>query len=44
MAKLNIYNKLFILFFALLVAVIIWKVPHEKNTAQPKQATVNSEK
>ncbi len=37
MVKLNIYNKLFILFFALLVIVIIWKVPHEKKTENANQ-------
>jgi hypothetical protein len=43
MSKLNIYNKLFIAFFALLVVVIIWKVPHEKNApaANVKQSSVN---
>jgi exopolysaccharide biosynthesis protein len=29
MTKLTLFNKLFILFFALLIVLIIWKVPHE---------------
>jgi hypothetical protein len=28
--KLNIFNKLFLLFFALLALLILFKVPHEK--------------
>ena len=43
MAKLNIYNKLFILVFAALLVLIIWKVPREKNTGNQKQATANQE-
>ncbi len=42
MAKLNIYNKIFILFFVLLVIVIIWKVPHEKNVGLSKQSNIST--
>ncbi len=31
MRKLNIYNKLFILFFAALIVIIIMKAPRETN-------------
>ena len=44
MAKLNIYNKIFILFFVLLVIVIIWKVPHENNAASSRQSNISAEK
>ena len=41
MAKLSIYNKLFILFVALLLMIIIWKVPHEKNEITDKQSNIS---
>ena len=41
MAKLSIYNKLFILFVALLLMIIIWKVPHEKNDVDTKQTNIS---
>ena len=37
--KLSIYNKLFIAFFALLILIIIWKVPREKNAEGVQAAT-----
>lgn len=42
MAKLNIYNKLFILLITLLVIIIIWKVPHEKNATPSKQSNIST--
>ena len=31
MARLTFYNKLFLALMALLIVLIIWKVPHEKD-------------
>ena len=44
MTKLSIYNKIFIMFFAILVVIIIWKVPHETNAASARQATITNNK
>ncbi len=38
--RLSIYNKLFITFFIILVLIIIWKVPHEKNTSQASTTSI----
>jgi hypothetical protein len=40
MNKLNIYNKLFLVFCALLIVVIIWKAPHEKDDKTEKKEKV----
>jgi hypothetical protein len=37
--KISIYNKLFIAFFALLLLLIIWKVPHEKSNDSVSAST-----
>ena len=44
MNKLSLYNKIFIMFFALLVVIIILKVPHESNVGASKQANVANNK
>ena len=41
MVKLNIYNRLFIAFFAILVMIIILKVPHENNSMASKNGNVS---
>ena len=45
MNRLNIYNKLFILFFAVLIVINIKKAPHEKSEiGGGKKAVISSEK
>ena len=39
MRKLNIYNKLFILFFAALIVIIIMKAPRETNDVNNGKGT-----
>jgi hypothetical protein len=40
MKNLSIYNKLFLLFFALLILIIIMKVPREKSETGKNHAAV----
>jgi hypothetical protein len=42
MERLSIYNKLFILLCAVLIGIIIWKVPHEKQEQNPAHETIQS--
>lgn len=42
MNRLNNFNRLFIVFCALLICFIVWKVPHEKEFKSSKKQ--NSEK
>ena len=37
MNKISIHNKLFIVFFVLLMVFVIWKVPHENNGSSKNQ-------
>lgn len=43
MVKLSIFNKLFIFFIVLLLIVIIWKVPHEKNDVSSQQTNISTD-
>lgn len=43
MARLSFYNKLFLALMALLIVLIIWKVPHETEDAADTSSASSNE-